>query len=232
MTRPGFGKIAEGLSGIVTLTGEAGQAPLFVGFSLADASAGLFGIYAVAAALYRRDVMGGGGARIDLALFEPLMRMLDCQMAVHDMTGKPPERSGSNDPYGFGLADPDRPALAAAMSASGDWYLFIPSAVELRLDGLPNAELEAALRQAGVEFAPVFDGMTIARSPYFQARGEVVTMEHPLLGRISAAGRLSGPSERAPFRAPGLGEDNVAVFTRDLGLDQAEIDRLTAEGAI
>ena len=77
----------------------------------------------MAAALYRRDVLGGGisgggGARIDLALYEPLMRMLDCQLALHAANGAPPERRGSNDPYSFGItANADRPRFVSASAA-------------------------------------------------------------------------------------------------------------------
>jgi crotonobetainyl-CoA:carnitine CoA-transferase CaiB-like acyl-CoA transferase len=247
MTRPGFGKIAEGLSGIVNLTGAAGQSPLFVGFSLADASAGLFGVYGVAAALYRRDVLDGPGARVDLALYEPLMRMLDCQLALHADTGRPPARSGGNDPYSFGLESSDRPRIQAVGSATGDWYLIaVPDGeADRRLrDHLgaatiedwgarrSNAEIEAALTGLRLAFTLVFDGMSIARSPYFQARGDVFSTDHPGVGTISASGRLDGSQPERAYRAPGLGEDNAAVFGRLLGLDKAALTRLANEGVI
>jgi crotonobetainyl-CoA:carnitine CoA-transferase CaiB-like acyl-CoA transferase len=247
MTRPGFGKIAEGLSGIVNLTGSPGQSPLFVGFSLADASAGLFGIYGVAAALCQRDVLKGGGGRIDLALYEPLMRMLDCQLALHGETGTAPSRGGGNDPYSFGVTSSDRPAFPSVGSASGDWYLIaVPDAeAERRLKDhigsatledwgvhLTNAEIETALTALGLEFTLVFDGLTIANSPYFQARGDVVNTEHPAIGKITASGRLDGTRPEPVYRAPGLGEDNAAVFSRLLGLDAAELKRLADDGVI
>jgi crotonobetainyl-CoA:carnitine CoA-transferase CaiB-like acyl-CoA transferase len=238
--RPGFGKIAEGISGIVTMTGAADQSPLFVGFSLADASAGLFGVYGIAAALYRRDILGGSGGHIDIALFEPLMRMLDCQLAVHAADGTPPRRSGSNDPYSFGVESADRPTFVSIGSVSGDWYfLAVSREAADRLDDLQewgktrtNAEIETRLGDLGLEYAPVFDGMTIARSPYFRARGDVADAEHPAIGAFTAAGRIDGAPCPRFFRAPGLGEDNAAVFGRLLGMDAAEIERLTVEGVI
>ena len=242
-TRPGFGKIAEGLSGVVNLTGPGGQSPLFVGFSLADAAAGLFGIFGVAAALFRRDVLGGEGGRIDLALYEPLMRMLDCQLALHAGTGKPPARSGGNDPYSFGIASESRPGFRSLGSASGDWYLIadagnrldeLAGAVSLEDWGArhSNAEIETALRGLGLDFTLVFDGMSIARSPYFQARGDVVETEHPGIGKITAAGRVDGVRPYPVYRPPALGEDNEAVFGRLLGLHAAALKRLAAEGVI
>ena len=251
-TRPGFGKIAEGLSGVVNLTGPGDGSPLFVGFSLADAAAGLFGIFGVAAALFRRDVLDANighesGGRIDLALYEPLMRMLDCQFALHAETGKAPARSGGNDPYSFGVAASGRPAFRSVGSASGDWYLIavpdnqaldrlneIAGAGSLEDWGvkLSNPEIESELRDLGLDFTLVFDGLSIARSPYFQARGDVVETEHHGIGTISAAGRVDGLCPDPVYRPPGLGEDNEAIFGRLLGLDAATLKRLADEGVI
>ena len=119
--RPGFGKIAEGMSGIVELTGSPEQNPLFVGYSLADTTAGLFGVFAINLALYRRDVQGAGGAHIDLALYEPLLRMMEAQFAMHRAAGRAPNRSGSNDPYGWGRAAARDPAFAFVQASDGEW---------------------------------------------------------------------------------------------------------------
>jgi crotonobetainyl-CoA:carnitine CoA-transferase CaiB-like acyl-CoA transferase len=237
--RPGFGKIAEGLSGVVNLTGEAGQSPLFVGFSLADASAGLFGVFGVAAALYRRDVLGAGGGRIDVALYEPLIRMLDCQLALHAQTGFSPARSGGNDPYSFGLPATDRPRFRCVESGSGSWYLLaIPTQhaweglEHLDAAALSDAQLEAALGGLSIDFTPVFDGMSLSKTAYFRSRADVIAADHPLLGLISAPGRLTGSETRPVIQAPALGEHNRVVFGQMLGLGQDELDRLTEQGVI
>jgi crotonobetainyl-CoA:carnitine CoA-transferase CaiB-like acyl-CoA transferase len=234
--RPGFGKIAEGLSGVVNLTGEAGQAPLYVGFSLADASAGLFGVQAVAAALYRRDVLGGSGARIDLALYEPLMRMLDCQLALNQRHGSP-VRGGTNDPYGFGRSAVRRPLFRTIESASGRWYFAaIPhdeasENVADSLAGLPDDEIEAALRREEIAFCPVFDGLALAEHRYFRDRGDLIAEEHPAVGRIVAPGRIDGAPVH-PFHPPALGEANREIFGGLLGLSDADLARLAARGVI
>ena len=100
--RPGFGKIAEGLSGIVPLTGHPDSTPLHVGFSLADTSAGLMGCLAINMARLDRERNGGRGARIDVGLYEPLLRMAELQFALREKAGITPQRTGSNDPYGWG----------------------------------------------------------------------------------------------------------------------------------
>jgi len=96
--RPGFGKIAEGMSGQVAVTGAAGAMPYHIGFSLADTSAGMTGVFAIAMLLYLRDVVGRTyGAHVDIALYEPMMRMQECQFALREKTGDGPMRCGSND---------------------------------------------------------------------------------------------------------------------------------------
>ena len=205
--RPGFGKIAEGMSGVVSLTGDPAAAPLFVGFSLADACTGLFGAFAVQVALHHRDHQPGGlGTRIDLALYEPLLRMLDRQLALHRRLGTPPLRKGSNDPLSFGQADPARPRFLSLQAGDGAWYfLAAPANADLApLRALSGEALRAAARQAGIDLVPVFDGASIAADPYFRARGDVVEAGHPKLGRFWVPGPVDGGSAR--FATPALGE--------------------------
>jgi len=255
--RPGFGRIAEGLSGIATLTGAGDGAPLFVGFSLADTSTGLFGVQSVAAALYRRDVLGAGGARIDFALYEPMLRMLDCQLALHSSQDAPPRRRGSKDPYSFGVDAPGRPLFKSVRCSTGEWYFMaIPQPVTTELavriaadlgcaevGALPKltqwcaqfdaTSLEGNLTALGIELAPIFDGLSIAASAYFQARGDVVPVDPPGLGPIFVPGAVEGAADDRPlFRTPAVGEDNEAILTALPGIDAAAIARLRAGGAI
>ncbi|MFJ7998327.1 CaiB/BaiF CoA transferase family protein [Streptomyces sp. NPDC096310] len=93
---PGFGKVGEARSGVVHLTGFPDGPPVPTGFSHGDAVTGLMGAYAVLAALHRRDHDPGlAGEWIDLALFEPLFRLVEWQVIVHDQLGHVPERSGN-----------------------------------------------------------------------------------------------------------------------------------------
>ena len=100
--------------GSSTLTGEAEQPPLYRRLLARGCQRGAVRGLAIAAALHHRDISGGAGVRIDLALYEPLLRMLDCQLALHERAGAPPARGGTNDPYGFGLAGEAAAALPDA----------------------------------------------------------------------------------------------------------------------
>ena len=84
--RPGFGRIGEAMSGAVHLTGEPDGRPLHVGFSLGDATSGLLGALGVLAALRARDRTGVGEV-VDVALFEPLLRMIEWQLPMAQKLG-------------------------------------------------------------------------------------------------------------------------------------------------
>ncbi|WP_108459713.1 CaiB/BaiF CoA transferase family protein [Devosia naphthalenivorans] len=253
--RPGFGKIAESMSGLVSLTGNSDDRPLFVGYSLADTSAGLFGALGVAIALYNRDVLGGTGARIDLALYEPILRMVDRQFVERAARGASPNRAGSEDPYSYGYNDGSRPVFRTLRTLDADWVMVMIDRSILpevsKLVGSADLERDDALaawaatrstdtvREAlittGASIVPVLDAAGIATSPYFRKRGDVQDTEPASLGPIQVPGHLgygAGERHRHAFRAPTDGEDTVAVLSGELGIPSAEIMRMRDGGVI
>jgi crotonobetainyl-CoA:carnitine CoA-transferase CaiB-like acyl-CoA transferase len=72
-SRPGFGTLAEAMSGFAHLTGEADGPPTLPAFGLADSICGIAGAAAVTMALRHREVQGGGGQDIDMSILEPIM---------------------------------------------------------------------------------------------------------------------------------------------------------------
>ncbi|HZV50397.1 MAG TPA: CoA transferase, partial [Candidatus Dormibacteraeota bacterium] len=75
-SRPGFGTLAEAMSGFAHITGQPDGPPTLPPFGLADGIAGLAGATAVMMALYHRDLHGAGGQMIDLAIIEPILHVL------------------------------------------------------------------------------------------------------------------------------------------------------------
>jgi crotonobetainyl-CoA:carnitine CoA-transferase CaiB-like acyl-CoA transferase len=93
---PGYGKVGEARSGVVHITGFPDGPPIFTGYSHADTLTGLTGAFAIGCALHRRDVDPDfAGEHIDLALYEPLFRLVEWQVILYDQLGMIPERAGN-----------------------------------------------------------------------------------------------------------------------------------------
>ncbi|MEO3888337.1 CoA transferase [Nonomuraea sp. B5E05] len=210
---PGFGKVGEARSGVVHLTGFPDGPPVHTGFSHGDAVTGLMGAYAVLAALHRRaNDPSFDGEWIDLALFEPLFRLVEWQVITHDQLGVVPGRSGNQ------LAVAPAAVINTYLSADAQWITVTSATLRsvlnvVRLVGLPEEEyatteqqlagrvrLDAVLRgwvaartteeclrafaEAEVVASPVFTAEDIASDPVYAERGDIVTVDDPDLGPV------------------------------------------------
>src|SRR5262249_43478467 len=81
--KPGFGTLAEAMSGFAHITGQPDGPPTLPGSGLADAVAGQFGTWAVMVALYERDHKSGEGQVIDLSVLEPICTILGDQAITY-----------------------------------------------------------------------------------------------------------------------------------------------------
>ncbi|MGD9921018.1 MAG: CaiB/BaiF CoA transferase family protein [Pseudorhodoplanes sp.] len=97
--RPGFGRVAEAMSGLTHLIGDADGPPMSPGYPLGDLISGLFGAFSVMVALYHRDAKRGTGQMIDLALYEALFRLMDFDAIQYDKTGEIHTRTGNQVAY-------------------------------------------------------------------------------------------------------------------------------------
>ena len=95
--RPGFDQIAQGMSGLMSITGEPGTGPMRVGIPLADLSAGLFAAQGILLALYER-MSSGKGQWVQTSLLQSQIFMLDFQAARYAMNGEIPKQAGNNHP--------------------------------------------------------------------------------------------------------------------------------------
>ena len=94
-TRPGFGTLAESMSGFAAITGEAGTPPVLPPFGLADGISGLALANAIQMCLYNRETGDGAGQIIDLAIIEPILSILGPQPTWYDQLGVVQERMGN-----------------------------------------------------------------------------------------------------------------------------------------
>ena len=94
--RPGYGTIAEALSGVPAFTGTPEDPPILPAFPLADSVAGVFAVTSALAALRHRDTHSPPeGQEIDLSLYEPLFRLVDSQVIGFDQLGLVKQRMGN-----------------------------------------------------------------------------------------------------------------------------------------
>ena len=218
---PGFGKMGEARSGVVHLTGFEDGPPVHTGFSHGDATTGLMGAFAVAAALVRRDRdPEHRGEWIDLALSDTLMRLVEWQVILRDQLGIVPGRAGNQ------LAVAPAAVVNVFAAADGGWITVTsgtPRSVLniVRLLGLDPADFGDAARQvagtqvlddglrvwmserktddclgqmeaAGVVGAKVFDIDDILADPVFQERESIVSVEDADLGTVRMQGVVPG----------------------------------------
>jgi crotonobetainyl-CoA:carnitine CoA-transferase CaiB-like acyl-CoA transferase len=93
--RPGFGTLVEAASGFAAMNGEPEGAPIVPAFPMADMTSALYATNAIMFALYDRDVHGGSGQVIDVALFDSLFSVLGPVAAEYAAFGSIRERIGS-----------------------------------------------------------------------------------------------------------------------------------------
>jgi len=97
--RPGVDQIAQGLSGLMSITGEPGRGPMRVGTALADLSAGVFAAMGILTALHERE-RSGRGQWVQTSLLQAQIFMLDFQAARYLMSGEVAGQAGNNHPTG------------------------------------------------------------------------------------------------------------------------------------
>ena len=93
--KPGFGVLGEAMGGLRHLTGEPGRVPVRVGVSIGDTLAALHGVIGVLMALRHREVNGGQGQMIDVALYESVFNVMESLLPEYDAFGAVRGAAGS-----------------------------------------------------------------------------------------------------------------------------------------
>ena len=92
--RPAYDIIVQALTGLMSINGDPAGPPMLVGESIGDVAAGLYGSWAILAALYQRE-RTGAGCRVDLAMFDALLAMMPLATTRYLATGNVPQRVGN-----------------------------------------------------------------------------------------------------------------------------------------
>ena len=215
--RGGFDLIAQGMSGLMSITGEGpGRPPVKVGAPVSDITAGILGAMGALAALAERG-RTGRGQRVDTSLFEAGITHTYWQSAIALATGVAPGPMGSahplNAPYqAFRTADGwinlgaanqrnwerlvtliDAPDLAAdPRFATNRDRMENREALAAALDrvfaGRTTAEWLAVMEEGGLPAGPVLDVAQMHADPQTRARDMVVGVDHPVAGRVETIG--------------------------------------------
>ncbi|MCE7029612.1 CaiB/BaiF CoA transferase family protein [Jiella avicenniae] len=216
-TRGGFDLIAQGMSGLMSITGEGpGRPPVKSGAPVSDITAGILGALGCAAA-YARKLQTGEGQKVDTSLFEAGITLTYWQSAIAFATGVSPGPLGSahplNAPYQAFRTSDGWINLGAANQKNWERMLSVIGAEELAsdprfttnrgrmenldalaeiLDGHFVTDTSAVwlerLEKAGVPAGPVLDICEMHEDPQALARDMVVETEHPVAGRVKAIG--------------------------------------------
>ncbi|NMP24111.1 CaiB/BaiF CoA transferase family protein [Sulfobacillus harzensis] len=211
--RPGFGTLAEAMSGIAAVTGYSDRPPLLPAFPLADIMAGYLGASASLAAAWRAKATGQGEV-IDLAIYEAIMKLIELQILEYDQNGTLHERRGNQiedtaprgayqcrDGLWLALSTSTPSTAMRLLQAIGGDALsgdprFQTNADRVRhadlLDDLvaqwcrerPRALALAELEAMDCAAGPLEDVATMLENPQVRARESVTTVEDPVLGSI------------------------------------------------
>jgi crotonobetainyl-CoA:carnitine CoA-transferase CaiB-like acyl-CoA transferase len=228
---PGYDAVAQAVSGMMSVTGEAGGEPVRSGTSLADVGAGMWALIGILAALHARTATGRGQL-IDISLLDGQVAWLTYVAGKYFATGVTPGRYGSAHeslaPYQvFPTADDP---LMVAVGSDGLWRRFTaatglddltedpryatnPDRVRHRDTLIPRitqalaargcAEWTDLLNAAGVPAGPVNTVPAALGQPQVAAREMVVELEHPVAGMLSMLGTpLKLSAQPASIRRP------------------------------
>lgn len=207
--RPGFGVVGEAMGGMRYVTGYADRPPVRLGVSIGDSLAALHGVIGAMMALHHRNMNGGRGQYVDVALYESVFNMMESMVPEFDVLGFKRERAGNALPgivpsntyptrdgkYVIIGANNDS-IFKRLMSAIGREDLAGDASLATNAGRVPRtAELDqaietwtrmhdldavlGALERAGVPSGRVYDAEDILKDPHYAARRMIEQWQLP-----------------------------------------------------
>ncbi len=260
--RPGFDQIAQGLGGLMSITGLPGQGPVRVGVPIADLAAGLYGAIGIFIALIERNETGRG-QWLRTSLLQAQIAMLDFQAARWTMAGEVPPQAGNNHPT----------SIPTGVFKTTDGYLNIAVTGERMFERLCETldagdiaaderfadgearlahrdELNAllqdhlgqrttqawvdALNKAGVPCGPINTIDQVFADPQVQHLNMVRTVRHPQLGDLDIINNALelGNAPDGAYTPTPSRGQHTDQILAEFDYSEAQIDELRLHGAI
>lgn len=259
--RPGFDQIAQGMSGLMGVSGEPGR-PMRTGAAIADVSGGLYAALGVLTALLEREV-SGKGQWVQSSLLSAGIGLLDFQAARYVMKGEVPQQMGNDHPTSMPTSayKTSDGYINVACSGDGMWQrlcnvlgredlLALPEfkTNELRSTNRkklnevlnecfarePSGQWVEELNKAGVPCGPIYRMDEVFADPQVKHLGAAGEVSHPRLGKfkiLSQVVKLSRTPATLATATPELGQHTDEVL-REAGYSDAEIAALRKKGAV
>jgi crotonobetainyl-CoA:carnitine CoA-transferase CaiB-like acyl-CoA transferase len=254
--RPGFDQIAQGMGGLMSITGLPGQGPVRVGIPVADLTAGIFTAMGILVALLEREV-SGEGQWVESSLLAAQIAMLDFQGARWTIAHEVPEQAGNDHPtsiptgvfqtsdgyiniasagdeiFGRFCRAVDRPDLAEHPDyktgrGRSDNRKALNAAIEAITKTATSAEWIDRLNKAGVPSGPIYKMDEVFADPQVKHLGIAQKVHHPQLGDIELIGQAVTLS-RTPSRLETASPDageHTDAILGELGYSAGDIARL------
>jgi crotonobetainyl-CoA:carnitine CoA-transferase CaiB-like acyl-CoA transferase len=251
--RPGFDQIAQGMGGLMSITGLAGQGPVRVGIPVADLSAGIFCAMGILVALLEREV-SGEGQWVESSLLAAQIAMLDFQAARWLVAHEVPEQAGNDHPTSIptgvfktrdghiniaSAGDEIFVRLCRALDAAGlaehpdyktgrlrsQHRVALNAAIAAITETRDSAEWIDRFNQAGVPAGPIYSIDQVFADPQVRHLGIAQPVEHAALGRLDLVGQAVTLS-RTPSQlrtASPEPGEHTDAILRDLGYGDGDI---------
>jgi formyl-CoA transferase len=259
--RPGFDQIAQGMGGLMSITGLPGQGPVRVGIPIADLCAGLFCALGILAALLERE-KSKKGQHITTSLLQAQIFMLDFQAARWLVKGEVPRQAGNNHPtsiptgvfktsdghiniastgqkiwerFCHALGDPDlitRPEYATAAARSKNRDA-LNAAIDAHTVKRTSADWVERLNEAGVPSGPIYSIDQMFGDPQVEhlKMAQPVKKKGKEMKLVGQPVSLSRTPSKLVSWPPGLGEHTDQVL-KEFGFRAGEIAALRKANAI
>lgn len=259
-SRPGFDQIAQGMGGLMSITGLPGQGPVRAGIAVADLAAGLYCATGIVAALLER-VRSGEGQWVTSSLLEAQIALLDFQATRWLVDGEVPGQAGNEHPtmVPTGVYRASDGHINIATAGDETWRRLCTS---LRLDGLIEdsrfktqegrlqnrkeinsliddrtathtvQSLVERLNRAGVPCGPIYSLDQVFDDPQVRHLGMTREVEHPVLGQLDLVAQpvRFSRSREPAFQPTPEKGEHGHQILSELGLSDDEISVLHGKG--